>query len=133
MAEATVCAIGLRWQANVEAVAFDRAGATAADNLPGPRSGFSRRRTASPARPSPLRRSASPTGSTSRLGFLEMTVADDGGVRRRSRSRTSRWRRCPTLRRCCSASHPPAVPTMAPTSSSSFAARSRATGRSKRR
>ena len=38
VAEATVCAIGLRWQANVEAVAFDQgsfAGATAADNLPG--------------------------------------------------------------------------------------------------
>ena len=127
MAEATVCAIGLRWQANVEAVAFDQgfAGATAVDNLPGSAIGlFATENCLAGGKSQPVATLHFADGfHVESFGFLEMTVADDGGaalaVSSLAQLTTEAVSDAPTL--LPTASHPPTrVPTMAPTKFEQF-------------
>jgi hypothetical protein len=122
VAEATVCAIGLRWQANVEAVAFDQrfAGATAADNLPGSALGlFATENCLAAGKSQPIATLHFADGfHVESFDFLEMTVVDDTGAALAAVSlaqlTTEAVSDAPTL--LPTASHPPTrVPTMAPT------------------
>ena len=122
VADGTVCAIGLRWQANVEAVAFDQgfAGATAVDNLPGSAIGlFATENCLAGGKSQPVATLHFADGfHVESFGFLEMTVADDGGaalaVSSLAQLTTEAVSDAPTL--LPTASHPPTrVPTMAPT------------------
>ena len=122
VAEATVCALGLRWQADVEAVALDQgfAGATAVDNLPGSAIGlFATENCLAGGKSQPVATLHFADGfHVESFGFLEMTVADEGGaalaVSSLAQLTTEAVSDAPTL--LPTASHPPThVPTMAPT------------------
>ena len=84
VAEATVCAVGLRWRADVEAVAFDQgfAGATAADNLPESALGlFATENCLAGGRSQLVATLHFADGfRVEGFGFLDLTVADDSGA-----------------------------------------------------
>ena len=127
VAEATVCALGLRWQADVEAVALDQGfvGATAVDNLPGSAIGlFATENCLAGGKSQPVATLHFADGfDVESFGFLEMTVADDAGaalaVSSLAQLTTEAVSDAPTL--LPTASHPPTrVPTMAPTKFEQF-------------
>ena len=127
VAEATVCALGLRWQADVEAVALDQgfAGATAVDNLPGSAIGlFATENCLAGGKSQPVATLHFADGfHVESFGFLEMTVADEGGaalaVSSLAQLTTEAVSDAPTL--LPTDSHPPTrVPTMAPTKFEQF-------------
>ena len=84
VAEATVCAVGLRWRADVEAVAFEQgfAGATAADNLPESALGlFATENCLAGGRSQLVATLHFADGfRVEGFGFLDLTVADDSGA-----------------------------------------------------